>query len=105
MQNVNEIAARLTEAWKPLVVGEANGFYLKVVMLEGTFPWHVHQREDELFYCLQGSFRIEQEWTPTAVLQEGDVLTVQAGRRHRTSADQPAVALIFEKAETKQYGG
>ena len=85
MQNVNEIAARLTEAWKPLVVGEANGFYLKVVMLEGTFPWHVHQREDELFYCLQGSFRIEQEWTPTAVLQEGDVLTVQAGRRHRTS--------------------
>ena len=105
MQNVNEIAARLTEAWKPLVVGEANGFYLKVVMLEGTFPWHVHQREDELFYCLQGSFRIEQEWTPTAVLQEGDVLTVQAGRRHRTSAYEQAVALIFEKAETKQYGG
>ncbi len=105
MQNVNDIAARLTEPWKPLVVGEANGFYLKVVMIDGTFPWHVHQREDEMFFCLQGSFRIEQEWTPTAALQEGDVLTVQAGRRHRPIADEPAIALIFEKAETKQHGG
>lgn len=105
MQNVNQVADRLTEPWKSVVVGEANGFLVKAVMLHGTFPWHVHEREDELFYCLRGTFRIEQEWSPTAVLEEGDVLTVQAGRRHRPIADEPAVALLFEKAETKQYGG
>lgn len=104
MQNVHEAAARMEEPWKPRVVGEANGFLLKVVLLHGAFPWHVHEHEDELFVCLSGSFRIEQEWTPTAELEEGDVLTVQAGRPHRPVADQPAVALLLERAETKQYG-
>jgi mannose-6-phosphate isomerase-like protein (cupin superfamily) len=102
--NVRETAARLTEPWKPLVVAEANGFLLKVVRLHGAFPWHVHAHEDELFYCIEGSFRIEQEWAPEAVLQTGDVVTVMAGRRHRPVAEHPAVALIFERAETKQYG-
>src|SRR5687767_9201116 len=104
MQNIKELAARLTEPWKPVVVGEANGFLLKIVRLEGSFPWHVHAAEDELFYCVEGTFRIEQEWVPEAILGEGDVITVQAGRRHRPVADRPAVALIFERSETKQYG-
>ena len=104
MKNAKAMAARLTEPWKPLVVAEANGFLMKVVRLDGAFPWHVHDREDELFYCLEGSFRIEQEWAPQAVLHEGDAFTVQAGRRHRPVADSPAVALFFERAETKQYG-
>jgi quercetin dioxygenase-like cupin family protein len=104
MQNVKAAAAKLSEPWKPVVVGEANGFLMKVVRLEGTFPWHAHEREDELFYCLAGSFRIEQDWAPHAVLSAGDVFTVPAGRRHRPVAEQPAVAVLFEKAETKQYG-
>jgi quercetin dioxygenase-like cupin family protein len=104
MQNIKELAARLTEPWKPVVVGEANGFLLKIVRLEGSFPWHVHATEDELFYCVEGSFRIEQEWAPEAVLEQGDVITVRAGRRHRPVADGTAVALIFERSETKQYG-
>ena len=104
MHNVKRLADRLSEPWKPVVVGEANGFLLKVVRVEGTFPWHVHEHEDELFFCLRGTFRIEQEWTPTATLSEGDVLTVPAGRRHRPIADDPAIAMIFERSETKQYG-
>jgi mannose-6-phosphate isomerase-like protein (cupin superfamily) len=104
MQNIREAAARLVEPWKPVVVGEANGFLLKIVRLEGSFPWHVHATEDELFCCVEGTFRIEQEWAPEAILEEGDVLTVRAGRRHRPVANRRAVALIFEKSDTKQYG-
>jgi quercetin dioxygenase-like cupin family protein len=104
MKNAKAMAGRMTEAWKPLIVAEANGFLLKVVRMEGAFPWHTHAGQDEMFFCLEGSFRIEQEWAPPAVLREGDALTVQAGRRHRPVAEQPAVALIFERAETKQYG-
>jgi mannose-6-phosphate isomerase-like protein (cupin superfamily) len=105
MQNARAVAARLTEPWKPVVVGEANGFLMKVVRLEGVFPWHAHEREDEMFFCLQGSFRIEQDWAPHVELSEGDVFTVPAGRRHRPVAAQPAVAILFERSETKQYGG
>ena len=104
MRNVKAMADRLSEAWKPMVVAEVNGFLMKVVKLDGSFPWHVHEGEDELFYCLEGGFRIEQEWAPDAVLHVGDVVTIPAGRRHRPVAEQPALAILFEKAEISQYG-
>lgn len=102
--NVNELALSLKEPWKPVVAAEANGFQLKVVRLEGEFPWHTHAAEDELFYCLSGSFRIESEGAGSVTLSPGDAHVVPAGTRHRPVADQPAVAFVFERAKTKQYG-
>ena len=104
MQNVKALAGRLTDPWKPTIVAEVGGFLMKVVKLQGTFPWHVHDAEDELFHCIQGEFRIEQEWAPDVLLSEGDVVTIPAGRRHRPVAERPALAILFERAETSQYG-
>ncbi|MEX2238608.1 MAG: cupin domain-containing protein [Dehalococcoidia bacterium] len=101
--NVNEVAAGL-ELWKPEVVGEANGFQMKVGRLHGEFPWHTHEAEDELFYCIEGSFRIEIEGAESMKLNIGDVVVVPAGTRHRPIAEEPALAVLFEKAETRQYG-
>jgi mannose-6-phosphate isomerase-like protein (cupin superfamily) len=102
--NVIEIARSLTAPWEPQVVAEANGFQLKVVRLDGEFPWHVHQAEDELFHCLEGSFRIELEGGESVDLMPGDVYVVPAGRLHRPVAELPALAALLERAETKQYG-
>jgi len=102
--NVNELARSLKEPWKPVVAAEASGFQLKVVRLEGEFPWHTHEAEDELFCCLTGSFRIDNDGAMSVTLSSGDTFVVPAGTRHRPVADQPAVALLFERAETKQYG-
>lgn len=102
--NVIELAANLEEPWKPMVVAEANGFQLKVVLLHGEFPWHTHAAEDELFYCLRGTFRIENEGDQRVTLSASDTYVVPAGVRHRPVADEPAVALVLERAETKQYG-
>ena len=104
MKNVREVAESLTEPWKPIVVADVNGFQMKVAKLLGEFPWHSHQDEDELFYCFTGSFRIEQEDGPSVALTAGDVFVVPAGRRHRSVAHDAAVAVVFERAETKQYG-
>jgi quercetin dioxygenase-like cupin family protein len=102
--NVNELARSLKEPWKPVVAAEANGFQLKVALLEGEFPWHAHAEEDELFFCLIGSFRIENEGAMSVTLSPGDTHVVAAGTRHRPVADEPAVALVFERVETKQHG-
>jgi mannose-6-phosphate isomerase-like protein (cupin superfamily) len=102
--NVHELAQSLKEPWKPVVAAEANGFQLKVARLEGEFPWHSHEAEDKLFYCLTGSFRIDNEGGPPVTLYAGDIYIVPAGTPHRPVADQPATALLFERAETKQYG-
>jgi quercetin dioxygenase-like cupin family protein len=102
--NIEEIAESISEPWQPVVVAEANGFQMKVAKLHGEFPWHAHASEDELFYCTEGSFRIELEGEDPVVLRGGDVFVVAAGRGHRPVADEPAVAILFEPSATKQYG-
>jgi mannose-6-phosphate isomerase-like protein (cupin superfamily) len=97
--NVKEVAANLREPWKPVVAAEANGFQSKVARLEGEFPWHAHEAEDELFHCFTGSFRIENEADAPVTLYAGDIHVVPAGtrpyrRRGKKSlpADQPVRA-------------
>ena len=103
-RNVEAVAASISEPWQPVVVAAANGFQMKVARLLGEFPWHVHVAEDELFYCVEGSFRIELADAEPVPLRAGDVFVVPAGRRHRPIADEPAVAVLFEREETEQYG-
>ena len=105
MKNVRRAAESLSEPWKPIVLADVNGFQMKVAKLLGEFPWHAHEQEDELFYCFEGSFRIEQIGAPSVSLTAGDVFVVPARRRHRSVAHDAAVAVVFEQAETKQYGG
>jgi hypothetical protein len=52
-------AAGLTELWSPRVIGELDDAYVKVAKLQGTFTWHSHDAEDELFFVLKGRLRIE----------------------------------------------
>jgi mannose-6-phosphate isomerase-like protein (cupin superfamily) len=104
LPNVDRIIEAISEPFTPAVVAEANGFHMKVVRLLGEFPWHVHENEDELFYCTEGSFVIEQEPGPAVELGAGDVYVVPKGRRHRPVAENPAVTVMFEPIETKQYG-
>ncbi|HET9199395.1 MAG TPA: cupin domain-containing protein [Dehalococcoidia bacterium] len=102
--NLQEIARELSEPWQPRLVAEANGFQMKVVRLSGEFPWHKHEREDELFYCLEGAFRIELEGAEPVSLRAGTVFVVPAGAQHRPVADEPALAVLFEREETTQHG-
>ena len=102
--NVDSVIAAIREPWTPAVVAEANGFHMKVARLLGEFPWHVHESQDELFYCTDGSFVIELDPGPPVELGTGDVFVVPKGRRHRPVAENPAVTVMFEPAETRQYG-
>jgi mannose-6-phosphate isomerase-like protein (cupin superfamily) len=102
--DILKTARTLSRPWQPLVIAEANGFQVKVVRLDGEFPWHVHAREDEMFYCLEGSFAIELEKEAAVMLQAGDLYVVPAGAQHRPVAKTPALCAILERAETQQYG-
>ena len=59
----------LPELWSPRVVGRVNDQYIKVVRVQGEFPWHTHADEDELFLVLRGALRIGR-----APADGGDVL-------------------------------
>jgi quercetin dioxygenase-like cupin family protein len=98
-----EAAASLTEPWQPIEVARADEAVVRVARLHGAFPWH-HHAEDELFLCWEGRFRVEVEGGPSVVLGPGQVVVVPRGRRHRPVADEPTVAVLVERAETRQYG-
>jgi len=101
--SINDVVSSLHDPWQPRDLALANGSAVRVARLDGAFEWH-HHDEDELFLCWRGSFRIDLQDAPGVTLREGDLYVVPRGTEHRPVAAAPAYALIFERAETKQYG-
>lgn len=91
------------EHWRPKVVAELNGQEVKLVKVQGTFPWHRHEREDEMFLVWRGRFRVEFR-DRVVELGPGEFVVVPHGIEHRTAADEEAEVLVFEPAEVLNTG-
>jgi mannose-6-phosphate isomerase-like protein (cupin superfamily) len=101
--NLAEQLARITEHWRPKVVGELNGQMVKLVKCRGEFVWHHHDAEDELFLVIRGRLRIE--FRDRAIeLEPGEFLVVPRGLEHRTVAAQEVEVLLFEPAGVRNTG-
>ena len=98
-----EKLAHFSERWQPKVVGELNGQQVKLVKFLGPFVWHHHEREDELFYVVQGRFRMEFR-DRTVEVAAGEFIIVPHGVEHRPVADAEAEVLLFEPASTLNTG-
>jgi quercetin dioxygenase-like cupin family protein len=102
--SISGVADGLREAWHRVDLADVNEAVVRMVRLQGDFPWHTHD-EDELFLCWRGTFRIELEPGPAVAMAEGDLFVVPRHTRHRPVADAgPAYALLLERPETMQYG-
>lgn len=101
--NLNEKFALINEHWRPKVVGELNGQEVKLVKFIGEFPWHHHEREDEMFLALKGSFRIEFR-DKTVELNEGEFVIVPKGIEHRPVAETEVEVLLFEPKNVLNTG-
>lgn len=97
------VAESLTELWSPRVVGELDDSYVKVAKVHGTFGWHDHEHEDELFFILAGSLRIEMESGPV-VLDEGQMFVVPKGVRHNPVAERECLVMLIERKTTLHSG-
>jgi mannose-6-phosphate isomerase-like protein (cupin superfamily) len=101
--NLESKFALFAEHWRPKVVAALNGQEIKLVKVQGTFPWHHHEAEDEFFLVWKGRFRIEFR-DRTVELGPGEGLVVPRGVEHRTAADEEAEVLVFEPAATRNTG-
>ena len=101
--SLEEKFAMIREHWRPKVVAELNGQELKLVKFAGVFPWHHHEREDELFLVWRGEMTIEFR-DGRVKLRAGEFCVVPRGVEHRTIADAEAEVLVFEPARTRNTG-
>jgi mannose-6-phosphate isomerase-like protein (cupin superfamily) len=99
-----KVAAALTELWSPRVIAEVDDAYVKVAKVQGTFGWHAHADEDELFMILAGHLRIELESDDAVELDEGDVYVVPKGVRHNPVAAEECHVLLIERKSTLHSG-
>jgi mannose-6-phosphate isomerase-like protein (cupin superfamily) len=101
--SLSEKFALIQEHWRPKVVAQLNGQELKLVKLSGVFPWHHHEKEDELFLVWRGEMAIEFR-DRRVVLEPGEFCVVPRGVEHRTMAESEAEVLVFEPAQTRNTG-
>ena len=101
--NLAEKLALIGEDWRPKVVGELNGQEVKLVKFQGTFVWHHHENEDELFLGVRGRFRLEFRDRAIEV-GPGEFVIVPRGVEHRTVAAEEAEVLVFEPSGTRNTG-
>jgi mannose-6-phosphate isomerase-like protein (cupin superfamily) len=95
--------AAITETWSPVVIGELNGQQVKAVKLQGTFHFHAHAREDELFFVHRGELRMDLR-AGSVRIKQGEFYFVPAGVEHCPVADEMTEILLFEPASTVREG-
>jgi quercetin dioxygenase-like cupin family protein len=96
----------LSELWSPRVVGQVNNQYIKVAKVQGEFPWHSHELEDEMFFVLRGLLtigRAEADGGPVS-LRPGEFFVVPRGIRHNTSAAEETWIALIETVTTLHTG-
>ncbi|MGN0915938.1 MAG: cupin domain-containing protein [Succinivibrio sp.] len=83
-----------------LRVGTLNNLMLNVLQAENrTLDFHVHEKSDELFYCIEGEFDIEIDDGLTHLCQ-GDLIIIPKGTRHRPVCKSLVKCLLIETEGT-----
>jgi mannose-6-phosphate isomerase-like protein (cupin superfamily) len=101
--SLDEKFSLFNERWRPKVIARLNGQEVKIIKVEGEFPWHHHESEDEFFLVWKGRFRVEFR-DRIVDLEPGECLVVPRGVEHRTCADAEAHILCFEPAGVVNTG-
>ncbi len=101
--NLKQKLELFSDYWSPKIVGELNGQHVKLAKLKGEFVWHKHDDEDELFFVIKGSFKMEYR-DKTVIVNENEFLIVPRGVEHRPVAEEEVSIMLFEPATTLNTG-
>ena len=96
-------AVEAREPFSPVDLAYVDDFVLRCSLVKGEFHWHRHADQDELFHCHSGRLCVETREKRVELLP-GEGVVVPKGVEHRTSSTEGAVALVFERRETKSKG-
>src|SRR5512138_2806637 len=92
-----------TETWHPRIAGELNDSYVKLVKLQGEFVWHLHEKEDELFWVVKGTLVIKLRDGDITV-RPGQFAIIPRGVEHMPVAEEEVHAVLLEPKTTVNTG-
>jgi len=101
--DVGQIGRDCPETWWNQTLCQVNDCVARIGVFLGEFHWHRHDREDELFYVLDGTLLLDLEGR-TVELAVGQALLVPRGVVHRTRAKVRTVVLMVEAASVVPTG-
>lgn len=101
--NVKDQLDKVTAYWDPLVAGELNVQQVKLVRFKGSFTWHKHENEDELFYVIKGSFTMKLRGGDQHI-KENEFIIIPKGTEHMPFAEEEVHVMLFEPAGTLNTG-
>ena len=106
--NLSEKFSQFSDYYNPKVAADVNGFQIKLVKIKGTFVWHHHDSEDELFMVVHGELHMKlrdadgRESDKT--IRAGEFIVVPHGVEHMPYALEETHILLFEPATTLNTG-
>jgi len=98
-RSISEVAARLEDPFKHLVIGRVDDHCAYLVRIEGNYLFHQHPK-DEMYLVLEGEMAVDYD--PSAedgvsvTLSCGESLVVRAGEAHRSRSEAGALVLMFK---------
>ncbi|KVL32083.1 mannose-6-phosphate isomerase [Burkholderia territorii] len=105
--NVTAAFSAFSEYWSPRIGGDINDSQIKFAKFSGTFNWHHHDHEDELFFVVKGTLRMKlhAENGGDILVEEGEYLIVPKGIEHCPEAVTDEVhCLLLEPKTTVNTG-
>ncbi len=94
-QSIAEVAVRLTEPFKHLVLGQVDNYCAYLTRIEGSYLFHQHPK-DEMYLVLDGEIAIDYADGTSVTLSQGESLVTRAGERHLSRSEQGALVLMFK---------
>ncbi len=97
---------RIDEPWQPRIIARVNDTHVKLVKFHGSFVWHHHDTEDEMFLVVKGRMSMELKGQDPEAMGEGDFINVPAGVEHRpvVPEGEEAQVMMIEPATTVNTG-
>lgn len=109
--NLTESFAAFDEQWSPRIAADLNDQQVRLAKLEGSFAWHAHPEEDELFLVHRGRLRIDvrdRAGDPASErsihLGPGEFVVIPRGVEHFPVAEEEVEVVLFEPASTVNTG-
>jgi mannose-6-phosphate isomerase-like protein (cupin superfamily) len=101
--DAGKLVDECTQPWWNQSLCLVNDSVARIGVFHGEFHWHKHDREDELFFVLDGTLLLDLEGR-TVELGPRQGMVVPRGVLHRTRAPERTVVLMVEAATVQPTG-